>query len=64
MKPAVNDSCIGCGTCESICPAVFKVTEKDGRMVAIVLEADLAAEKAKIEESISSCPVQAITLGE
>ncbi len=61
MKPAINDSCIACGTCEGICPAVFKVEEKDGRMIATVLEADYAAEKAKIDEAIGACPVQAIS---
>ena len=32
MKPVVNDSCIACGTCEGVCPEVFKVQDKDGKM--------------------------------
>lgn len=61
MKPIINDSCIGCGTCESICPEVFKVEEKDDRIIAVVLEADYATFKDKIDESIGACPVQAIS---
>jgi ferredoxin len=61
MTPKVNDSCIACGTCEAICPEVFKVEEKDGKMIANVLSADYASLESKIDESISACPVQAIT---
>lgn len=61
MKPVVNNElCIGCGTCESICPAVFKMEEMDGKMIAMVLKADYQAEKEKIDEAINSCSVQAI----
>ncbi|MFA6428485.1 MAG: ferredoxin [Candidatus Buchananbacteria bacterium] len=59
MSPKVNeDLCIGCGTCEAVCPAVFKIAE-DGK--AKVLAADYIAEADKIKESIESCPVQAIS---
>lgn len=61
MKPIINDSCIGCGTCESICPAVFKIKEQDDRIIAVVSEADYSAEKEKIDEAIAACPVQAIS---
>lgn len=61
MKPVVNDSCIACGTCEAICPEVFKVAEVDGKMIATVLEADYAALESKIDEAIAACPVQSIT---
>ena len=61
MKPVINDSCIACGTCESICPEVFKVEEKDGRMIAVVLEADYSALEAKIDDSIAACPTQSIS---
>jgi len=57
-KPIVNqDICIGCGTCESLCPAVFKLN--DGK--AQVVEADYEANDACIKESITACPVAAIT---
>lgn len=61
MKPIINDSCIGCGTCEAICPEVFKITEVDGKMISTVLEADYTALESKIDEAIASCPVQAIS---
>lgn len=61
MKPIINDSCIGCGTCESICPKVFKVEDKNDRIIAVVLEADYATFKDKIDEAIGACPVQAIS---
>ncbi|MFA6410479.1 MAG: ferredoxin [Candidatus Buchananbacteria bacterium] len=61
-KPVVNQqTCIGCGTCESICPAVFKL---NGGGKAQVLEADYEANKAGISEAIDACPVTAISLGE
>lgn len=60
-KPVIADSCIACGTCEAICPEVFKVSEIDGRMIAHVLEADYDAFAAKIDECISACAVQAIS---
>ncbi|MFA6594117.1 MAG: ferredoxin [Candidatus Buchananbacteria bacterium] len=60
-KPSVSEACIACGTCEAICPAVFKVAEVEGKMIATVLEADYEAEKAKIDEAIGACPTQAIS---
>jgi len=58
-KPIVNqETCIGCGTCESICPAVFKVNDS-GK--AQVQSADYDANKDAIQESIDSCPVTAIS---
>jgi len=61
MKPVINDSCIACGTCEAICPKVFKVAEVDGKMISTVLEADYAALESKIDDAIAACPVQAIS---
>lgn len=60
MKPIVDhETCIGCGTCESLCPEVFKV-EDDGK--AHVLEADYQNFKDCINQSIEACPVQAISI--
>ena len=60
MKPKVdNETCIGCGTCESLCPDVFKVND-DGKVD--VLDADYEANKDCIDQSIEACPVQAITI--
>ncbi len=58
-KPIVNqETCIGCGTCEAICPEVFKINEA-GK--AQVLPADYDALKDKIQQSIDTCPVAAIS---
>lgn len=60
-KPKVNDSCIACGTCEAMCPEVFRVAEIDGRLIAEVLDADYDALADRIDECIEACPVQSIT---
>ena len=55
MNVTINDSCIGCGACESVCDAVFSV---DG--VAAVKEAAVAANEAGVKEAADACPVGAI----
>lgn len=56
-KPKVNQElCIGCGTCESLCPKVFKV--ENGKSTVI---ADDCGD-CNCEEVISSCPVSAISM--
>lgn len=55
MAVKVNDSCIGCGACESICDAVFSV---DG--VAQVNETAVADNMDCVKEAADSCPVSAI----
>ena len=50
-----NDSCIGCGACESICDAVFSV---DG--VAQVDESAVADNMDCVKEAADACPVSAI----
>lgn len=59
MKPIVNqDTCIGCGTCEAICPEVFRVI--DGKSQVQEVNYDDYADK--IQQSVSACPVQAISI--
>ena len=55
MKVTINDSCIGCGACESICDAVFSV---DG--VAQVDESAVADNMDCVKEAADACPVSAI----
>lgn len=55
MNVRINDSCIGCGACESICDAVFAV---DG--VASVKEAAVAGNEDSVREAAEACPVSAI----
>ncbi len=50
------DECTGCGTCEELCPEVFKVDEETEKAVVIKPEgADC------VEESIDTCPDEAIS---
>ena len=56
-KPAVDvDACEGCGTCEEMCPEVFKV-EDDGK--AHVKKAEVKKITCE-KEAADSCPVQCI----
>ncbi len=56
-KTKVNeDLCIGCGTCESICPKVFKV--EDGKSHVIADD----CEDCDCQSAVDSCPVSAISI--
>ncbi len=53
----VNEElCIGCGACASLCPDVFRLNDA-GKSEVISQENVECA-----ESSVSSCPVQAITI--
>jgi ferredoxin len=56
-KPKVNEElCIGCGTCESLCPQVFKVENGKSKVIA-----DDCTD-CNCQDVVDSCPVSAITL--
>ncbi|MCM1265172.1 MAG: ferredoxin [Candidatus Gastranaerophilales bacterium] len=57
MNVRVEDSCIACGACESICDAVFTIEDK-----AEVNEAGIAGNEDCVKEAADSCPVQAIVV--
>lgn len=58
MKPKVDKKlCIGCGTCEALCPAVFEVIDGHSQ---VKQDADFEANAQCIKEAIESCPVAAI----
>lgn len=55
-KVYIEPGCISCGTCESVCPAVFRVTD-----VAHVLEnAPINEHASEIREAAEICPVSVI----
>jgi ferredoxin len=59
-KLSVNkETCIGCGTCESICPKLFKVNEGKAhpRVSQVKGKDEECAKKA-----VQSCPVSAISV--
>ena len=60
MKAIVDqDTCIGCGLCEGICPEVFKMEDDK----AIVKNDPVPqSEKENCEKAMESCPVQAIQI--
>lgn len=49
--------CIGCGSCEAICPRTFSL--KDGKAIA---KSPLTQEISCETEAKDSCPVDAITI--
>lgn len=55
MKVRVEDGCISCGACESICDAVFTIED-----VAVVNEANIAANEDSVKEAADACPVSVI----
>ena len=59
MNVLVNDSCIGCGACESICDAVFSVEDR-----AVVKEAGIAGNEDCVKEAADACPVGAIEVAQ
>ena len=52
-----QDECIGCGTCEGICPEVFQLNEETGTSQVINPE---GGPEDLIQDAIESCPVEAI----
>lgn len=63
MKAIVDrDACIGCGLCESICPAVFEIDEES---IALVLLNPVPADAEDCtRQAEDDCPVEAISIEE
>ena len=59
-KVWIEPGCISCGTCEAVCPKVFKVTN----ISHIVPNANLKENKELIEEAAEICPVSVIAYEE
>ena len=61
MKAFVDEeTCIGCGICEAVCPKVFKMNI-EGKAVAINSE----IEDSDLNDAVSAkeqCPVEAISV--
>jgi len=52
-----EEECIGCGSCEEICPEVFELNEDTEK--AEVIEPEGGSEDL-IEEAMEACPVECI----
>jgi ferredoxin len=57
-----EETCIGCGNCADICPAVFFLDEDLGK--ACVLDPDACEYAGCCEAAAENCPVEAITVEE
>ena len=57
MKVKIEDGCIACGACESLCDAVFSVED-----VATVNESEVDSHKECVEEAAEACPVGVIVI--
>lgn len=55
MKVKIEEGCITCGACESICEAVFTVED-----TVIVNEAAIAGNEEAVKEAADACPVSVI----
>ncbi|MDP2647494.1 MAG: ferredoxin [Desulfobacterales bacterium] len=52
-----EEQCIGCGSCEEICPEVFKLDEEGEKAEVIMPE---GGPEDLIEEAMETCPVECI----
>ena len=57
MKARVNENCIGCGLCASLCPDVFMITTEG---IASARSQVPTASEGVVREAADSCPVDAI----
>ncbi len=57
-KYSVNENCIGCGLCESICPEVFRL--EDDELAHVIMEDVDESLVDTADEAMNSCPVDAI----
>lgn len=59
MKVIIEDGCIACGACESVCDEVFTVED-----VVVVNEANIADNEDAVREAAEVCPVSVIVIEE
>jgi ferredoxin len=53
-----EEECIGCGTCEELCPEVFELNEVTDKAEVIK---PIGGPQDCIDEAISECPVSCIS---
>ena len=59
MTIHVNETCVGCGLCTSMCPGVFTMTDEG---VAAARDEIFPEQEAQAREAAESCPASAIEL--
>jgi ferredoxin len=63
MKPTVDaDLCIGCGSCETECPEVFRLGD-DG-ISHVILEDATEELYGCVRDAMDACPTEAISVKE
>lgn len=55
-KLSIEPGCVSCGSCQAICPQVFKLD----RTAKVLPDADLEKNEQLITEAADLCPVQVI----
>ena len=61
MKAKVDENtCIGCGLCESTCPEVFKMN--DDNIAEVIVDQVPVEAEASCREAAENCPADAISL--
>jgi ferredoxin len=53
----VEEECIGCGSCEELCPDVFRLDAETEKAAVILPE---GGDEQCIEEAMTTCPVECI----
>lgn len=59
MNIKIEDGCIACGACESICDAVFTVED-----VATINTSGIVGNEDSVKEAADACPVSVIIVEE
>ena len=61
MKIKIDkEKCIGCGSCEAVCPNFFKIDDE----FKAYFKKNKGKDESCIKEAIDICPVQAIEIEE
>ena len=57
MVSVNKETCIGCGSCEAVCPDVFEMKD-----MKAVVKSGADSKKSCVREAIDTCPVDAIKI--
>ena len=52
----IEPGCVSCGSCEAVCPEVFKIDD----IACVIKDADLESNKDSIKKAAQNCPVDVI----